>query len=138
MSRRFLAAATAMLALTGSAGAQDYGQIAYFGAAIGPEDFHNSAGARLTDPGAVLQQDRANFHRFGIRHPGDESDPVFADRAQRSRLPELYLAGGREPWFEEAVARGAPFTLSLFVCGYGGVPDRVYLAPPGSDHSGCF
>ncbi|MEM7074212.1 MAG: hypothetical protein AAGA28_13695 [Pseudomonadota bacterium] len=118
--------------------AQDWNQIAYYVAWIGPEDMRNSGGARLTDFGAVLQQDRANYHRFGIRHPQDEGDPVFGDRAQRARIPELYRAGGRAPGFEAGVAQGRAFGVSVFVCGYGNTPSAIYLAGFGEDHSGCF
>jgi hypothetical protein len=31
---------------------------------IGPADFYDSSGVPLDDFGAILQQDRANFHRF--------------------------------------------------------------------------
>ncbi len=51
--------------------------LASYYATIGREDFYNSSGSPLRDVGAVVQQDRANFHRFGLRHSGDETDPYF-------------------------------------------------------------
>jgi hypothetical protein len=60
------------------------GVLGHYFATIGPQDFHNSSGARLTDPCAILQQDRANVHRFGIAQDGDQRDPWFGDRAART------------------------------------------------------
>lgn len=40
-------------------------------------DRQNSKGIRLRTVGAILRQDRANFHRFNLRDPGDEYDSVL-------------------------------------------------------------
>jgi hypothetical protein len=66
-------------------------------ALIGPADFYNSSGARLGDFGAILQQDRANYHRFGRRDDLDGWDPIFGDPAQRARIPQIWqIAPGSE------------------------------------------
>lgn len=135
--RRLLASAL-LAVIAVPAVAQNLREMAYYRAEIGPEDFRSSRGTRLTDFGAVLQQDRANVHRFGIRHPGDDIDPVFSDRAQRARLPELYRQHGVSPWFEEMVRRGDPFRLSVFVCGYDDNIAFIAMTGEGEDHSGCF
>jgi len=71
--------------------------IAEYYTLIGPADFSNSSGVRLGDFGAILQQDRANFHRFGRRDDLDEWDPIFGDPAQRARIPQLWqIAPGSE------------------------------------------
>jgi hypothetical protein len=67
-----------------SASAQDL--IAEYFATIGPQDMRNSGGDRLGDWCAMIQQDRANFHRFGLRDPNDQSDPVFASREARAAM----------------------------------------------------
>ncbi|TYC52868.1 hypothetical protein FMN50_16890 [Rhodobacterales bacterium] len=119
--------------------AQEYTQIGGYAAFIGPEDMYNSRGVRLTSLGDVLQQDRANFHRFGLRHPGDEGDPVFFDRGARSAIPTLYLQGGRIPELEAMVRRGQPFRAYMFICGYGYQPTRLIVVPEWyGDHSGCY
>ena len=136
---RSLVACAAIGLIPASAPAQDYNQIAYYTAVIGPEDLSNSRGAPLNDLGAVLQQDRANFHRFGIRHRGDGGDPVFDDRATRARIPALYREGGRVPRLEATVRRGETFRVSIFICGYGMRPTRIIVVPDWiGDHSGCF
>ena len=53
---------------------EDY--IAY----IGPNDLFNSAGTRLTTPWAVIRQDRANVHRFGVVDHLDQSDSFFVPK----------------------------------------------------------
>ncbi len=35
---------------------------------------------------AVVQQDRANYHRFGKRDSVNDPDPVFGDPAMRARI----------------------------------------------------
>lgn len=52
-----------------------------------------SKGVKLDTFGAVLAQDRANYHRFGIRQELDTSDPIFSNRDMRAKLPQLYQAG---------------------------------------------
>ena len=49
-------------------------------------DHHNSRGVKLTTAGQVLRQDRANFHKFGIRDEWDESDPLYGDARNREIL----------------------------------------------------
>jgi len=56
-------------------------------------DTVSSRGVKLKSFGAVLAQDRANFHRFGIRQELDTGDPVFGSRDMREKLPDLYKAG---------------------------------------------
>jgi len=138
--RKLFAAALVSACLAGSqAAAQGYTELGGYWAMIGPEDMYNSRGVRLTDLGAVLQQDRANFHRFGIRHQGDESDPVFFDRAARSRLPGLYQRSARIPELESMVRAGQPFRVFVFICGSGGRPTNIAVVPEWvSGHSGCF
>ncbi len=58
-------------------------------------DRHNSKGVRLRTVGAILRQDRANFHRFKLKDPGDEGDSALwhpkrraiFERAVNNRLP---------------------------------------------------
>lgn len=136
--RNFLLALTLVLSPT-IAGAQSWNQIAYYLAYIGPEDMRNSRGQPLGSLAGVLQQDRANFHRFGIRHPGDEGDPVFSNQALRARIPDMLSSGGfRYAGLESMARNGQPFTVNVFVCGYGMSPSVILLAGPGEDHSGCY
>ena len=78
-------------------------------ATIGPEDMRSSNGAQLTTIGAVLQQDRVDFHRFGIRQKGDSGDAIFNDQAKR------------------ALGAGPGFSLSLVLMA--GLREESELAP---------
>jgi hypothetical protein len=119
--------------------AQAWTQLAYYRAYIGPEDMQSSKGQPLRTLGAVLQQDRANFHRFGIRHQQDDGDPVFANGALRASIPDLVTAGRGDRGSLGRMARnGQPFLVNVFVCGFGRTPAVIYLAGAGEDHSGCY
>ncbi|MEM7177170.1 MAG: hypothetical protein AAF503_05660 [Pseudomonadota bacterium] len=88
--RNVIFAAISAVSLAGGANAQDT-RIGSYMALIGPEDLTNSSGARLTNAPAIIAQDRANYHRFGIRHELDETDPWFAGRGHRMAIPELVV-----------------------------------------------
>ncbi|WP_417768942.1 hypothetical protein [Stappia sp.] len=63
---------------------------------LGPEDRVNSRGARLTSAAAIVRQDRANFHRFGIRHAEDENDRWFGNPGHRQAMEELIVVSPGE------------------------------------------
>lgn len=56
------------------------------------KDTVSSKGVKLNSFGAVLAQDRANYHRFGIKQELDTSDPIFSNKDMRAKLPQLYQA----------------------------------------------
>lgn len=80
-----------MMALPSTGLADDL--IADYYVELGPQDFYNSSGTRLTDTATIFAQDRANVHRFGIRHGGDSMDPVFSSREMRAQIPALLARG---------------------------------------------
>jgi len=102
-------ALAAMLALTGSAAAQQL--LESYQARLGVDDHYNSNGAQLTDPAAIIRQDRANFHEFGIRDPEDEGDRFFAVKANRARLEAMLRAGRMDRFTRNAIRRGTPLVL---------------------------
>lgn len=85
-------------------GAPTAAQDSYDGyiALLGPEDLTNSSGVRLRSAAAIVQQDRANFHRFGIRHSWDQSDPFFASQSARASMGPLIRMS---PHTEEIIVR---------------------------------
>lgn len=83
-------------------------------------DHFNSNGQRLSSAAAIIRQDRANFHRFGVRDPGDESDSFFADEGNRAALERL-IARGRST--RGAISRIVNSTVSIRTC--------VYIGPEG-------
>lgn len=131
--RTILAALCTALALPASAQ-----QIESYYAWIGPEDMRNSRGVRLTTLGAILQQDRANWHRFGIRHREDEGDRLFGDRAVRARIPDLYRRGPGEDLIERIVTGGDTLGILVIVCGRRGRPEYLVVNfADGDSYNGC-
>ena len=95
---------------------------------IGPADFTNSSGARLGDFGAILQQDRANYHRFGRRDDLDGWDPIFADQGQRARIPQIWQVAPGSDYIPGWVVSGQTRYLWIRVFGTGGVPQIMLVS----------
>ena len=58
-----------------------------FSAKLSAKDHYNSAGEKLTSVAAIIQQDRANFHKFNQRDPEDQSDGgMFSSAKARAEL----------------------------------------------------
>ena len=69
-------------------------------------DHSNSNGQRLTSAAAIIRQDRANFHRFGIRDPQDQNDKFFADEGNRAALEQMLENGNAEPGVISRIVNG--------------------------------
>ena len=80
-----------LLGITGPAAAQSL--VTRYEARISGQDLMNSNGAALGSAAAIIRQDRANFHRFGLRDAEDGDDPYFADAANRAALEVLIQKG---------------------------------------------
>ncbi len=115
--------------------------LASYYATIGREDFYNSSGGALKDVGAVVQQDRANFHRFGLRHSGDETDPYFGNRTMRAQIPALVRAGGIDQYLKKLLGSGWPGfgqTWLIQICGTSGRITHLRIDPADGDgYSNC-
>lgn len=101
---RPLVALLIALTLAAPAAAQDL--LASYTAYLAPADLHNSRGQRLREPWQVLRQDRANFHRYGIRQFADEYDPVFVSMGARAQMEALLRAGRIDRAARRAILRG--------------------------------
>jgi hypothetical protein len=53
---------------------------------LSPTDAFNSRGEPLDDFCAIVQQDRANWHRFLRRDDGDQGDPFFDTTEKRGQI----------------------------------------------------
>ncbi|MDV7143352.1 hypothetical protein R3X27_11725 [Tropicimonas sp. TH_r6] len=122
---RFAATALTCLALATPAAAQEL--IGGYFALIGPQDMTNSKGARLKNFCAIVQQDRANFHKFGIRHEYDEHDPWFTNLAARQKISADCRIGAGSEYIPDAVLRGEQRYIRVQVYGRGGVPQFVVV-----------
>lgn len=101
------------LALAPAAWAQDF--LGSYSAYISAADLHNSKGVRLWEPWQIVRQDRANFHRFGIRDPMDEGDPFFADYDNRAAMEQMIRRGRIDPQAaRDIVHGGAVIVVSVY------------------------
>jgi hypothetical protein len=75
---------------------------------LSERDHFNSNGERLRSAAAIIRQDRANFHRFGIRDPADQSDVFFTDVNNRAELEALIERGASEPGAINRIVNGTP------------------------------
>jgi hypothetical protein len=73
---------------------------------LSEQDHFNSNGQRLTSAAAIIRQDRANFHRFGIRDPQDENDRFFADAHNRDALERMLEHGRADPGVISRIVNG--------------------------------
>jgi hypothetical protein len=73
---------------------------------LSERDHFNSTGQRLTAAAAIIRQDRANFHRFNLRDPGDQDDVFFADMDNRAALERLLERGTAEPGVLSRIVNG--------------------------------
>ena len=53
---------------------------------LGPADAYNSRGQPLDDFCGIVQQDRANWHKFGKRENLDSPDPFFDSPQRRAMI----------------------------------------------------
>lgn len=96
--------------------AQEY--LGTYTAYIGQQDLYNSNGLRLRDPGQILRQERANFHRYGISQAGDAWDAWFGDMANRATLERSIQQGGLAPAERNLVLQGDAW-VQMDVFGWG-------------------
>lgn len=114
--KSFLAAG--LLAFASPAAAQQL--IGAYTAFIGTDDLYNSKGARLTQPWQVLRQDRANYHRYGIRQVGDEWDPFFGNVDNRAAMERMIMNGSMDPVARQNLLQGGA-TVFVRIYGSGGI-----------------
>jgi len=124
-----LFAATVMLAAAPLA-VSAQALIGSYVAQIGREDLYNSNGQRLGEVWQIIRQDRANYHRFGIRHRGDEWDPFFADANNRATLEQLVQRSNPDPYTRRMIL-GGNVTVFVEMFGHGNRITAVRVQVPG-------
>lgn len=120
MAKRSRLYAILTLAMTLSAPAMAQEVIDNYVAVIGAQDRFNSSGTALSQPEQILAQDRANFHRFGIRQPGDTEDRSFRSTEERTRFGMLLSNGTIDPAAAQAILGGQNVPVLVEVLGSGG------------------
>ncbi|HEX4302738.1 MAG TPA: hypothetical protein VHZ78_08090 [Rhizomicrobium sp.] len=94
MIRTSLLALGLVLAAASPAAAAEL--VGSYNAWLGRADHYNSNGERLTSAAAIIRQDRANYHKFGIRDRNDESDDYFASADNRATLERMLNDGNSD------------------------------------------
>ncbi|MFW5655407.1 MAG: hypothetical protein ACOCYW_07140 [Roseicyclus sp.] len=125
MLRRLVAAGFLAIAAPLPAFAQQL--IGEYYTSLTPTDFFNSRGARLTDFGAILQQDRANYHRFGRADDLDQWDPIFADPNLRALIPRIWRSGPGSEYVPGWVLSGKVRYVFVQIFGQNGVPSFIVV-----------
>jgi hypothetical protein len=94
MIRKTLLALGLVLVAATPAAAADL--IGSYNAFLSRADHYNSQGERLTSAAAIIRQDRANFHKFGIQDDQDESDNYFDNVNNRAVLEQMLSDGSSD------------------------------------------
>ena len=90
---KILSISLAIFAVTLSLASADT-TISSYHAVFSNKDFFSSNGARLKGTAAVIQQDRANFHKFFKRDGSDTDCGFFSSAANRAQIPAMLKRGG--------------------------------------------
>lgn len=122
------------LALSLGIGAEAQEVLGRYTAMITSSDHYNSGGRPLSQPGQILAQERANYHRFGIRQPEDSSDGVFGDRTMRAALPDMLSRGEMKNDARALVMGGG--LVSVEIIGRGGRPYALRVTSGTGDGPG--
>lgn len=101
------AAAAAMVALPGTAQACRGDFLGAYNTTISQRDLFASDGLRLNGVGGILQQDRANYHRFNRRDRGDGYDSMFLSSESRALI--LRWLHEVSPGARAAILRGRAY-----------------------------
>lgn len=100
-----IAAGLAALAPTAASAQQ---LVESYVARLSAKDHFNSSGERLTSAAAIIRQDRANYHRFGLRDPEDEDDRFFASASNRAIMERLLENGEASGDVIDSIVNGTP------------------------------
>jgi hypothetical protein len=82
-----LAGFGSLVAMPGAAQACRGEFLGAYNTTISQRDLFASDGLRLSGVGAILQQDRANYHRFRLRDRGDGYESMFLSAESRGVIP---------------------------------------------------
>lgn len=125
MRSLFLAA---LLAISAPVAASAQQLIGSYAATLGPNDLYNSSGTRLSDFGAILQQDRANVHRFGIYDALDQGDPFFGNATVRAQIPNIWRYGPSGQSIPRNLSDGYEQYIYVEIYGFGSTVQYIVVS----------
>lgn len=94
-------------------------------ATIGPQDMVNSRGARIDSFCGKIQQDRANYHRFGRRDDADEGDPFFGNPDVRAIIGRSCSVGPSSAYLVDELGAGRSRFVYVEIIAFDGVIGTV-------------
>ena len=103
-----LSTLVAALLFLGSLSASADSLICSYVARLSARDHRASDGYPLRDVAAIIRQDRANFHKFGVRDSEDESDTFFNSVKNRESLESMLRRRRFNPSIASAIINGNP------------------------------
>lgn len=122
--------AIALILATAPVAASAQALIGAYSAFIGEDDLYSSTGQRLGEFWQIIRQDRANYHRFGLRQRGDNGDAFFANANNRATLEQLLRNSDTQPSTRRLIVNGnVPVYVEIF--GYGNRMTGVRVQVPG-------
>lgn len=95
-----------LVVIPSSAGANQY--LDSYTARLSIDDHFNTEGVRLQSAAAIIRQDRAHFHRFGIRDSEDTYDSVFGNVGNREILERMLNNGNISEAARRTIVDGTP------------------------------
>ena len=105
--------------------------ITYYGARIGAKDRVNSEGAPLTTLSAMLQQDRANYHKLKQRDREDQGESYFTTVERRQLLSKAKIKV--DPQLKKKNLNGSVQVVTVWVYGDGEMEVTEGLPAEGAD-----
>lgn len=113
-TRRWIAIAAAAAALMSPSllAAKGQGPLETYEARLSGRDHYNSQGVPLTTAAAIIRQDRANYHQFGLRDPEDQWDNFFRTVANRARMEQMLgRPGAIDPYVRRRILNDDPVVI---------------------------
>ena len=85
--------------------------VASYQAHLSAQDHFSSTGSRLSNAAGIIRQDRANFHKFGLRDSQDEDDDFFSNPSNREALEQMLNKGNMNKLFANEIINGNPLII---------------------------
>jgi hypothetical protein len=74
-------------------------------------DHFNSSGKLITTVPGIIRQDRANYHKFGVRDREDQNDSVFGIERNRDLMESKLASGHCSASAKHSIIYGTPLIV---------------------------
>lgn len=107
--------------------------ICSYRARLSSKDHVNSSGARLLSAAAIIRQDRANYHVYGIRDQEDQDDAYFLDKKNRENIDLMLGRASMTTEGQRQIVEGEPLVEVKVI---GDINNRLEVAVIGDQDNG--